>query len=191
MDAMRPVLLGLTLATSFVLLTFLGCGGAEEQDVLDAPASSSGGGGSLTSGTSTSGSSGETTSSTSSGSGTSSGATTGDSGKGPPDGCERESEPNDEPGDANVLSTSLCGTLAPESETDYLTFELGPDTKSMHLTFEGDIEMRVFVGGRDPATLSPDKNDEVPFVIGEPYVIEVRARGGSEKGTYRVNLIRS
>ena len=169
-------------------MTSLACGGASEQDVLSESSSSGASG--------TTGTSGASTSSSSSSGGTTSGsppppqadAGTKETGAGA---CPREEEPNDEPSDATLLATSICGVLSPGSETDYLTFELPPGTKTMNLTFEGNIKMRVFVDGREPVEISPESNPKIPFVVGSPYVVQVRAHSGGDKVAYRVNLIRS
>lgn len=171
---------------SFTLLA-AACGGAKDQDVLAESSSSSGSSGS----TSKAGSSG--------GGGTSSsGASTSSSGGSHVDpvadgggSCEQEREPNDLPKQANELTTSSCGVLSNGSDKEYLTFELPQGTKTMSLTFEGDIVMRVFVEGQDVVTISPKSNPPIPFVIGKPYYIEVTAFSGGKQPTWRVNLERT
>lgn len=105
--------------------------------------------------------------------------------------CPQESEPNDDRENANKLLSSLCGVLSPSSETDFLTFELPPGTKSMSLTYDGNVKMKVSVDGKDTVEISPASNPPIPFVVGKPYSIEVRAFSGGEKVTWRVNLSRS
>lgn len=105
--------------------------------------------------------------------------------------CPQEDEPNNEPKLANKLNTSLCGVLSPGTENEYLTFELPQGTKTMNLTFEGDIEMRVIVEGHYPVMISPASNPPIPFVVGKPYYIEVTAFKGGDKIPWRVNLNRT
>lgn len=175
------------------VVSFLGsaCGGASEQDVLSASSSgttsatSSSGGSSTSSGGSSTSSSGGTTSS-------SGGSSSGPGPKDPGGTCVQETEPNDEPKNANELVTSLCGVLSPGSESEYLTFELPSGTKTMAITFDGDIEMRVLVEGHDPVVISPKQNPQIPFEIGKRYFIEVTAASSTTASVkWRVNLNRT
>lgn len=159
------------------------CGGASDQDVLSASSSTSSGG----AGASSTSSSGGTSTSSSGGSTGNDGGSTN-----PPAGsCPQENEPNDDQGSANKLVTSICGVLAPASETDFLTFELPPGTKTMNLTFEGNIKMRITVDGKDAVEISPASNPRIPFVVGRPYLVEIRAFSGGDKIAWRVNLNRT
>lgn len=85
----------------------------------------------------------------------------------------------------------MCGVLAPGSETDFLTFELPPGTKSMNFTFDGNVKIKVSVDGKDTVEISPTSNPPIPFVVGRPYLIEIRAFSGGDKIPWRVNLNRT
>lgn len=180
MDAMRRHFLAFALMAGAIA-----CGGATEQDVLSASSSGS---------ASSSSSSSSSSASSSSGGSSPGGSSSGDTGgpKDPPSpSCTQESEPNDAPRSANELVTSVCGVLDPASEVDFLTFELPEGTKTMGLGFEGDIKMRVFVEGHDTVEISPKENPPVPFVIGTPYYIQIRAFSGGDTTTWRVTLNRT
>jgi hypothetical protein len=169
----------------------LACGGASDQDVLSASSSTSSSG-SSSSGAAASSSSGATSTSggtTSSGS-SSGGTTTTDAGKPPPTGtCEPEAEPNNEPGDANELKTSLCGSLLPVTELDFVTWKLESNTKTMDFTYQGNVKIRIFVEGHDPVELSPTSNPAIPFVVGKPYLARISAAATAAKIDWRVNLV--
>lgn len=177
---LRPV--PSTLAASAVALA-IACGGATEQDVLGTSPSA-------TSGTSTSSSGGTTSSSGASTSGatsTSGGTTTTDAGtsSGTVPGCPSETEPNDNERQANTLATSLCGTIANRNDVDFLEFDLANSAKSVKLTFEGPVTLKVTVNGGNGTTLKPGSNSGIPFVRGGHYVVEVIA---DTNATWRVNL---
>jgi hypothetical protein len=164
---------------SFPLLLsiLVACSGADEQDVLAPPGGAASGtpsaGGAQTGGAPP----------------TANGGGGGGGGGGGAGSCPRENEKNDDAKSANELRTSICGELAPVSESDWLTFELDESVRSMRLTFEGDIRMRVSLEGRQPVEINPASYPEVPFVTGRPYLIEVRAFTGSGAIPYRVNLV--
>jgi hypothetical protein len=164
------------------------CGGASEQDVLSTSSSASSSGASSGATASSSGatSSGGTTSSGSSG-----GGSTIDAGPSPPTGtCTRETELNNEPGDANELQGSVCGSLLPSSELDFLTFTLKQGTKTMDFTFRGDVKITIVVEGHEKVELSPSSNPPIPFVVGEPYIVRISANSGpAAKVEWRVNLV--
>lgn len=172
-----------SVVSAFVFLLFaIGCSGSKQQDVLG---SSSGSG---TSGSSTSSSSGGT-SGTSSSSGTTSGSSSGGGAdSGAP--CDEEHEPNDDPSQANTLVSSTCGALSPTSETDYLTFTLTPNTKTMNLTFDGDIKIRITVQGKQ-VDVTPTSNTSIPFVTGHPYLLQIQAYQEATQIPWRVNLART
>lgn len=96
---------------------------------------------------------------------------------------------NNEPGTANELVDSVCGTLLPATELDYLTFKLPENAQSMSLTFEGDVKLRISVEGQNQVELSPTSNPPVPFAPGKDYIIRVSANtAGAVKVDWRVNL---
>ena len=173
----------------------LACGGASDQEVLSESSTSSSSGSS--SGTTTASSSGSTTAS-SSGT-TSSGGTTSSSGTNETDGgkptpgtCTPETELNNEPSTANTLAGSVCGSLLPSTELDFLTFTLKQGTKTMDFTFTGNVKLRIFVEGHDPVELSPQSNPPIPFVVGKPYLVRIGANGQTApKVDWRVNLVTS
>lgn len=107
-----------------------------------------------------------------------------------PTACTQEKELNNEPGTANELVDSVCGTLLPASELDYLTFTLPEKAKSMNLTYEGNVKLRISVEGFDPVELSSSNNPQVPFAPGKQYIIRVSADGGGAvKIDWRVNVV--
>jgi len=154
---------GLALAGVVVV----GCGGAETQDVLDPAASP---GASTTSGGTTSGG-------TTSG-GTTSGGTSGavpDASTDASTACPEESEPNDGRDEASPLTRAMCGSLAPRSESDWVTFQLAPTSTSMRINYEGKVTVRVEVEGEPTVTLGEGSSVKVPFVKGKRYFAEVKA----------------
>lgn len=86
---------------------------------------------------------------------------------------------------------SVCGTLLPSAEIDYLTFILAPGTKSMDFTFSGNVKILITVGD-EKVELSPQSNPPIPFVVGERYLVRIGANGGAAaKVDWRVNLVTS
>lgn len=177
----------------------LACGGASDQEVLSESSTSSSSGSS--SGTTTASSSGSPSTSSSSGT-TSSGGTTSssgssgttetDAGKPTPGTCTPETELNNEPSTANTLAGSVCGSLLPSTELDFLTFTLKQGTKTMDFTFTGNVKIRIFVEGHDVVELTPQSNPPIPFVIGKPYLVRIGANGQTApKVDWRVNLVTS
>jgi hypothetical protein len=159
------------------------CGGASEQDVLSTSSTASSSGASTGATASSSG----TTSS-----GSSSGGSTIDAGPSPPPPgtCTQETESNNEPSDANELKGSVCGSLLPSGELDFLTFTLKQGTKTMDFTFRGDVKITILVEGNEKVELSPTSNPPIPFVVGKPYVVRISANSGpAAKVEWRVNLV--
>jgi hypothetical protein len=103
--------------------------------------------------------------------------------------CTPETESNNDPTTANQLAGSVCGTLNPTSELDYLTFTLPANTKTMDLTFQGNVKLLVSVEGLAPVELSPSSNPPVPFAPGKKYLIKISAASGGGKIDWRVNLV--
>jgi hypothetical protein len=186
-------LLGAAAAMAAIAL-IPACSGAAGQDVLDTtPAGASASGGTATSG-GTSGSSGATSSGTS-GNGTSGAATSGGSSGTTADAsvdasplCASEIEPNDSRDTANVLATSLCGAIQPDSESDFLTFLLAQTTTSMQITFTGQVTLRIDVNGQT-VTLGNGLSPMVPFEQNRRYTIEIKATVKGASIPWRVNLI--
>jgi len=190
---MRPPLRTFALGLLAVLaLPALGaaCGGASGQDVLD-PAGTSSSSGSAGTGAS-GGTSGGGTSGTSGG--TSGGGTSGTSGGiadasvDAPGPCPSETEPNDTRESANTIAPTLCGTISPDSESDFLTFQLKPASTSLSITFTGEVTLKVTVAGAS-VTLTSTSNVKVPFVKNQRYGIEVRAAQRLPNIAWRVDVI--
>ena len=98
---------------------------------------------------------------------------------------------NNEPSAANELVGSVCGTLLPSAEFDYLTFTLKQGTKSMDFTFSGNVKILITVGD-EKVELSPQSNPPIPFVVGKPYLVRIGSNGGAAaKVDWRVNLVTS
>jgi hypothetical protein len=155
------------------------CGGAEKQDVLDAPSAAS----TTSSASSSSGGSTSSSGSTSTSSGNGGGAV--DAGSSGVPGCPSESEPNDKADAANDLVGSLCGSISSKDDTDFLTFVLPSSAKTVKLTFEGRVTLQVTVPGGNGVTLQPGSNQGIPFVRGGTYLVRVRA---DAPATWRVNV---
>jgi hypothetical protein len=160
------------------------CGGATPQEALESQPTSSGG----TSGATTSGgTSGATSGGTSGGtSGTTSGGV--DASTDSAAACPPEVEPNDSPDTANTLAPTRCGAIQPNSESDFLTFELQPKTTSMQIKFDGKVELKVQVAGQS-VTLGNGNAPKVPFVKGQHYLIEIKATERATSVPWRVDLI--
>ena len=178
---MRPPLRTFALGLLAVLaLPALGaaCGGASGQDVLD-PAGTSSSSGSAGTGAS-GGTSGGGTSGTSGG--------IADASVDAPGPCPSETEPNDTRESANTIAPTLCGTISPDSESDFLTFQLKPASTSLSITFTGEVTLKVTVAGAS-VTLTSTSNVKVPFVKNQRYGIEVRAAQRLPNIAWRVDVI--
>lgn len=156
------------------------CGGADPQDVLQAPsaASTSGSTSSSSGASSSSGTSASSSGGTSSGNVADGGSTSGQPG------CPSEDEPNDNEDDANDVVGSICGQ-ASKDDVDFLTFDLPQSAKTVKLTFEGQVTLKVTVNGGNGVTLRPGNSQGIPFVRGGTYVVEVLAEA---RQTWRVNV---
>jgi hypothetical protein len=173
LTAPAAVATGLCLASA--------CGGANGQDVSEPSATGSSGGTSGTSGGTSGTSGGSGTSGTSGAGGTPDAAV--DAGSCPP-----ETEPNDSKETANTLSPTLCGVISPDSESDFLTFQLKPASTSLQITFTGQVTLKVTVAGNS-VTLSGTNSVKVPLVKGQRYSVEVKAAAQLPNVAWRVNLI--
>ena len=131
------------------------CAGPKEQDVLNGTPSLASDNG-TTSGGTTSG-------------GTTSGGTT------TPTCGSAEDEPNDDEYHANKIDGTICGTISPQGDTDWLTFTLKPSTQSLALQFSGSVRLRVMVEGHGTTELTPNSAGAVPFVKNKPYYVQVAA----------------
>jgi hypothetical protein len=168
------------------LALVVACSGAAKQDVLQGATDQSSGGTSGTSGTSgASGTSG--TSGTSGASGTSgtSGTSGNDAGA-----CPTEVEPNDHQAQANLLAPTRCGTIGTPNDTDFLTFTLKESTTKMQVKFDGRVTLTITVDG-STVILGAGGNQNVPFVQGKPYVVQVNALEQKATPAWRVDLIES
>jgi hypothetical protein len=166
-------LLALALATT----TAAACGGAAPQEALDSQP---------VAGSTSGGASGATSGGTSGTSGTTSGGLDGSV-----DGaasCPLEVEPNDNRDMANVLAPTRCGAIQPNSESDFLTFELGAKTTSMQIKFDGKVQLKIDVGSQS-VTLGAGNAPKVPFQKGQRYIIEIKATDRATSVPWRVDLI--
>lgn len=169
MKASSSVLLALCLTCTSGLVA--GCSGAKEQQVLLQPRTG-------TSDPTTDGTSPDDED-PSTGDGDATDAT-----------CTPEEEPNDDPDEANTLAPSRCGELSEDDTKDFLTFRLKPDTSSLSIRLSGRVRLRVRVDGESPVDLTPDRSEEIPFVMDADYVIEVTALNpGSGTISWRVDVV--
>lgn len=164
------------LAAMMLAVLAPACSGATEQDVFQAPASA--------------GSSGNTSggTTTTSGGTTSGGGVDASAPETSTAACTAEAEPNDARDEANALAPSRCGVIQPNSESDFLTFELSPKSTSMQLKFEGQVTLRVEVDAGS-VTLGAGKFPPVPFVKGKRYFVEVKSAARATSVPWRVDLI--
>ncbi len=175
---------GLVIATA----PTTGCGGATPQEALESQPSGTSGG---TSGATSGGTSGATSGGTSGAtSGGTSGATSGglDASADGALACPVEVEPNDSADTANLLAPTRCGAIDPNSESDFLTFELQAKTTSMQIKFTGKVELRVQVANQS-VTLGNGNAPKVPFVKNARYTIEIKATERATSVPWRVDLI--
>lgn len=99
-----------------------------------------------------------------------------------------EVEPNDTAATATTFTTSVCGTLAPNGDRDFIT--ITPPNIDFLLEMVGDVALTVSIDGQ---TVDVPPAVSIPYVAGKPYVIEVRAKH-PELGTptgWRITFIRT
>lgn len=171
----------MTLGLAALLLAVLpsACSGAAEQDVFQTPGAA---------GSSGNTSGGNTSGGTTSGGNSSGGAVDASAPDTSSAGCTAEAEPNDARDEANTLAPSRCGVIQPNSESDFLTFQLAPKSTSMQIKFDGQVTLKVEVDG-DAVTLGGGKFPSVPFVKGKRYFIEIKAAERATSVPWRVDLI--
>lgn len=162
---------GLALAGT----TAAGCSGATEQDVLWTNSAASSGGAPADAST---GADGPASSSGGADAAADSASTA----------CPPEVEPNDDADDANELAPSRCGAIQPNSEVDYLRFELSDKATSMQLRFDGKVTLEVEVDG-DTVVLGGPLSPKVPFVKGKRYTVRIKATERAPSVPWRVDLI--
>lgn len=152
------------------------CSGASGQDVFEPNGASSS---SRTSGTSGTG--------TTSGTGGTSGGVADASVDAPPP-CPTETEPNDGRTAQNTIAQAMCGIISPESESDFLTFQLKPSSTTLAINFTGEVTLRVLVAG-NRVTRTGLNSVKVPFVKNQRYSIEVRGTQKLPNIAWRVDVI--
>lgn len=156
--------------------TAAGCSGATEQDVLRTNSAASSGG---TAADASSGGDEQTSS------GGAADASSSDSAAAK---CTPEVEPNDDADDANELAPSRCGAIQPNSEVDYLRFQLADKSTSMQLRFDGKVTLEVEVDG-DTVVLGGPLSPKVPFVKGKRYTVRIKSTERATSVPWRVDLI--
>jgi hypothetical protein len=82
----------------------------------------------------------------------------------------------------------MCGAIQPNSESDFLTFQLKPTSTSVNIKFTGSVTLRVDVGGNS-VTLGNGNANKVPFVKNGRYVIEIKATQRATSIPWRVDVI--
>lgn len=182
---MRPLLRTFALGLLGLTLVVTACSGANDQGVFDPNGGTSSSSG--TSGSSgTNGSSGGTSGGTSGTSGSSGGVADASVDAPPP--CPAEHEPNDGKESANTIAATLCGIISPESESDFLAFQLQPASTSLSITFTGQVTLKVSVGGQS-VTLTGTNSPKIPFVKNQRYSIEVKGTQKLPNTAWRVDVI--
>jgi hypothetical protein len=81
-----------------------------------------------------------------------------------------------------------CGTVGGSDQSDYLTFTLKDRTTTMQILFTGQVRLLVTISGKT-VTLTPDGQNPVPFVKGQPYLIEVQPLSGNAQVAWTVTLV--
>ena len=122
--------------------------------------------------------------------GTTGGGTTSSGGTTSPTCGATENEPNDDQDQANKINGTICGTISPQGDTDWLTFTLKSTTQSLSLQFTGSVRLRVTVEGHGTTELTPSSAGAVPFVKNTPYYVEVAAFTDSQSSqTWQVTVV--
>lgn len=102
--------------------------------------------------------------------------------------CPAEAEPNDSRDSANTIAPTLCGIISPESESDFLAFQLKPASTTLAITFTGQVTLKVSVAGQS-VTLAGMNNVKVPFFRNQRYTVEVKAAQKLPNIAWRVDVI--
>jgi hypothetical protein len=97
-------------------------------------------------------------------------------------------EPNDTADSANTLAPTLCGAIQPNSESDFLTFQLSPDATTMQLKFTGQVTLKVQVNNQT-VILGNGASPKVPFFKDKRYIVEIRAIDKGPSIPWRVDLV--
>ena len=82
----------------------------------------------------------------------------------------------------------MCGIISPESESDFLTFQLKPSSTTLAINFTGEVTLRVLVAG-NRVTRTGLNSVKVPFVKNQRYSIEVRGTQKLPNTAWRVDVI--
>jgi hypothetical protein len=90
-----------------------------------------------------------------------------------------EHEPNDSAGQANAFSADFCGRIAPGTEHDFATFTLPAGTTMMRFSFVGNIDITMMVQGMTVHLTPTGALPAIPFVVGQPYVLDVTSSTGN------------
>ena len=102
-----------------------------------------------------------------------------------------ETEPNNDPGTANALAGTACGTITPNIDlVDYFKFTLQPTTTTMNIVFSGNVKVTVTVNGQTVVLLPQSGNPAVPFEQGREYSLKVESNEAvpTNKQSYTLTL---
>ena len=122
------------------------------------------------------------------------GADDGDDDAAPAPTCTKESEPNDEPGEATVFTSCVGGTVA-RDDVDHAVVVAPANAERVrivHAESGGKVAYRVFVADIAVPSLEEDGMPAyVPFVAGARYRFEMRAaeKGGAGPRAYEVRVL--
>ncbi len=87
-----------------------------------------------------------------------------------------------------TLAPTLCGTITPNSESDFLTFTLKESSKSLAIDFTGQVTLKVDVQNQT-VILGGPISGKVPFVKNARYTIEVKGTTKDNATPWRVDLV--
>lgn len=102
-----------------------------------------------------------------------------------------EVEPNGDPGQANALAGSVCGSITPITPTadvDYYKFTLSQSATKLTIYFNADIKMTIAVPGHPDTVITSTNSPAVPFDTGKEYTVKVETNNG-QKQNYILTLV--
>lgn len=101
--------------------------------------------------------------------------------------CTQEDEPNNDQKNATGFTTSICGKIDGNGDTDYASFEVPEDALSVsfkHSETGGKASYRFFLNGLQ---VSQSADDELRTLPGATYTVQVRGQNG-DRPSYRLDV---